>query len=391
MKGLLYLTWRYLRYRPIRSLLLIITVALMIYLPLAVKVIVTESVRLLGARAEETPLLVGPRGSATDLTLSSLYFIPQTLPPLEFLSYRRLQSARQGLVIPLHVRFHAGGNPLVGTTLSYFEQRELTPAHGRLFTRLGDCVIGAKVAEEMNLKVGESVISSPENLFDLAGVYPLKMRITGILERSHSPDDEAIFIDLKTAWVIEGLAHGHQDLTRPEAADAILSEDGGTIRANASVREYNEVTNDNLASFHFHGDQNRYPITSLIVFPKSPKDRALLLARFDAPDATEQILIPATALAKLANTLFATQRLVFYGFCALAAASGVLVILVFLLSLRLRESEMMTYQKIGLAPEGLLFLKISDLIIIVAVGAAVAYLAVEVTATLAPNILPTLL
>ena len=43
----------------------------------------------------------------------------------------------------------------------------------------------------------------PENLFDIAGVYPLKMEVVGILEATHTSDDLGIFVDLKTAWIIQ--------------------------------------------------------------------------------------------------------------------------------------------------------------------------------------------
>jgi hypothetical protein len=44
----------------------------------------------------------------------------------------------------------------------------------------------------MEMSPGDSLISSPENFFDLAGVYPLKMMVVGILHESNSPDDNAI-------------------------------------------------------------------------------------------------------------------------------------------------------------------------------------------------------
>ena len=61
----------------------------------------------------------------------------------------------------------------------------------------------------LGLGPGDSLVSSPENFFDLAGVYPLKMEIVGVLETSDSPDDLAVFTDLKTNWIIMGLGHGH--------------------------------------------------------------------------------------------------------------------------------------------------------------------------------------
>ncbi len=388
MKGILYLAWRYLRHRPLRTMLLVVTVALMIFLPLAVRVFVEESGRLLRLRAETTPLLVGPRGSSVDLTLASLYFLPQQLEPLEFIAYKRLRAARQGLVVPLHVRFHAGGAPIVGTTLAYFEQRGLEPAEGRLFTRLGDCVIGAEVARARGLGVGDRIISSPDNVFDLGGGYPLKMRVTGVLAEANNPDDEAVFVDVKTAWVIEGLAHGHDDA---EEGDVVLSRDEEGVRFNAALREYREVTDENLGTFHFHGNQNTYPITSLIVFPESDKARAILLGRHEGGEATEQAVIPVEAVGRLAETLFSTRKIVFYGFLALALASAVLVVLVFLLSLRLRQREMTTYRKIGMSGRRLLCLKLADALVVVTAGAAIALGGVRILDVFAPSILQSLL
>ncbi len=48
-------------------------------------------------------------------------------------------------------------------------------------------------------------MSSPESVFDITGVYPLKMNVVGILQPTGTPDDDAVFVDVKTAWVIGGL------------------------------------------------------------------------------------------------------------------------------------------------------------------------------------------
>lgn len=391
MTGIPYLTWRYLRHRPLKSVLLTLAVALMIFLPLGVRIFVNESTRVLQSRAVSSPLLIGPKGSAIDLTLASLYFLPQQLEPLKYLSYKQTRALRRGTAIPLHTRFTAADSPLVGTSLGYFEERGLELSGGRLFTRLGDCVIGAEVALERGLEVGDYVISSPENVFDLAGAYPLKMRVTGILEASHSPDDRAVFIDLKTAWIIEGIAHGHEDLASDEAADAVLRTEGDNITANASLREFTEVTDDNIASFHFHGNENDYPITSVLVFPDSEKSRSMLLGRYETSRTTSQIVIPAESVSQLLDTLFSTKDLVFYGFLALGVASGIMVLVIFSLSLRLREAEFSTYRKIGVGSGRLVAVKIGDLMVIVTAGVVLAAVALLATKSLAGSIIPRLL
>ena len=36
---------------------------------------------------------------------------------------------------------------------------------------------GCGIADRLDIKPGDSLVSSPENLFDLAGVYPLRMKV----------------------------------------------------------------------------------------------------------------------------------------------------------------------------------------------------------------------
>jgi len=87
-------------------------------------------------------------------------------------------------------------------------------------------------------------------LFDLAGVYPLKMHVAGILEPTHSADDLAVFVDLKTAWIIQGLVHGHADLTEVIDPTLVMDRSGGKMTATAKLAQYTEITPDNIDSFH---------------------------------------------------------------------------------------------------------------------------------------------
>lgn len=390
-KGIAFLSWAYLAYRPLKTVVLVMAVALTIFLPFALQVFIGESTRILRDRARATPLVVGPKGSSIDLTLNTLYFTPQALPPLGYAAYSRLRESVDGSVIPMHVRFRAGEAPIVGSSLSYFHHRGLETNAGRMMTRLGDCVLGASVAKERGLKPGDTIVSTPENVFDLAGVYPLRMRITGVLEPSHTPDDEAVFVDLKTAWIIEGLAHGHEDLSKPDAADAVLERDEGVIRGNASVREFNEVTDTNIGSFHFHGDTATFPISAVIVLPADEKARTMTLGDYQSEEAGEQIVMPLEAVTQLTDTLFATRRMVLVAFVLLGATALALAALVFILSFRLRDREMTTYHKIGATHATIRLLKSAEVGVIAIAGVLVAVGAVAATRALAAEILPKLL
>ncbi|MEM9444699.1 MAG: ABC transporter permease [Verrucomicrobiota bacterium] len=315
--------------------------------PLGLRTFVTQGAELLLERSQQTPLIIGSKASGLELVLDSLYFRRDVV---EAIPYRELDEAtRQNLgnVVPLHTRFFASKNPIVGTNLDYFAIRELELKKGRDFALLGECVIGAKVAEVRGVGVGDEVISSPEEVFDLAGVYPLKMKVVGVLEETDSADDQAVFVDLKTTWIIEGLAHGHDDISdNVDNASVLSSTDSHTI-ANASVKEYREIDSGNIASFHFHGDADEFPIHALLVFPENQKNKVLFLGRYLDRKKFLSIYQPEQVIEGLLQTVFALEKVILSGLLILSVSMFIIVILVFFLSFKLRSREFETIKRIG--------------------------------------------
>ncbi|MEE9562090.1 MAG: ABC transporter permease [Thermoanaerobaculia bacterium] len=347
MKDVLYLAWRYLAYHRIKSAILIAAITLIVYLPVGLNVIVGQSAEELTARADATPLLVGAKGSPLELALNSLYFETET--PELTTQAAAIRIAETGLAqpIPLYVRFQSRRYPIVGTTLEYFDFRNLSFTAGRPMAVLGECVLGAKAAEDLEVGIGGSVVSSPESVFDLAGVYPLKMKVVGVLAPAYTADDEAVFVDVKTTWVIEGLVHGHQDLSTPEAASGVLKREGDTITANASVVQFNEITEDNIDSFHFHGDLSDYPISAIIAVPNDQKSSTILMGRYEGEEERSQIVQPITVMNELLDTILTIQGFVVGAILLVAISTLATAALVFMLSLRLRRREIETMTKIG--------------------------------------------
>jgi putative ABC transport system permease protein len=347
MTDVLYLAWRYLAYHKVKTIVLVLAVAIIVFLPVGLDIIVSQSAEELTARAQATPLLVGAKGSPLELVLNSLYFESDRPPPMPFAEADRVDQSGLARAIPLYTRFHAAKNPIVGTTLEYFEFRNLHLAEGRLMAMMGECVLGIKAAEAARVEPGGHILSSPESVFDLAGVYPLKMKVVGILEPTGSPDDFSVFVDVKTTWVIEGLAHGHHDLSRAEAATEVLRKEGNKVIGNASVVQYNEITLDNVTSFHFHGDPATFPITSVIVVSEDQKSSDLLRGRYLSDEAQVQIVAPAAVMDDLLGTIFTVRGYVMAAVLIVGFATLATMVLVFTLSLQLRRREMETMQKIG--------------------------------------------
>ena len=375
-----YLAWQYLYFNRLRSSILIACITLIATLPLALELIMNESERQLLSRAQVTPMLLGAKGSALDLVMNSLYFadeVPQTIP-LSVVD----DVMKTGLVavIPLTIRFKARGFPIVATTLDYLDFRKLDVVQGYPFSLLGDCVIGSAVAEKLRLAPGDHLLSSPQTVFNIAGVYPLKMRVTGVLAPTHSADDLAVLIDIKTAMVIQGLAHGHEDLARTNDPSLIIERSASSVTANAKLLEFNEITANNIDSFHPHGDSAQFPITGIIAIPYDDKSRTLLRGRYLDASASLQVVRPAEVIDTLIDNIFRIRNVVDAIILLVGGATLLALMLIFVLSLKLRQREMDTNFRLGCSKATIARLMIAELVIIVTISVVLCSLILFVVA-----------
>jgi len=360
-----FIAWKYISYNRIKTVVLVACITLISFLPFALQLLLAESERQLMSRASQTPLVMGKKGSALDLVMNTLYFGDDVPELMTMTASDRIADTDLALPIPMYVRFQARGNPIVGTTLDYFEFRGLQIARGRQLALLGDCVLGARVAESLALKPGDNLVSSPESLFDLAGVYPLKMKVAGVLKRSHTTDDLAVFVDLKTAWIIQGLGHGHQDVTKLKDPTLVLKRTESNVAATAKLFHYTEISEKNMATFHFHGNLSTYPISAVIADPYDAKSGTILRGRYLSKEETLQIVKPEVVIDSLLQNIFRIKNVLDAVIAVVALATVLAVILVFALSLRLRQREIQTIFKIGCSRMTIAKLIAAEILIIV--------------------------
>ncbi len=387
MNHLLYMAWRYLAHNRMKSIVLVCSIALIVYLPVGLKVIVEQSSDSLTIRAESTPLIIGSKGSPLELALNTLYFESDVPESVAFTEVTRLTGYGNVTAIPIDARFRVGAHPIIGTSLDYFDFRGLRVADGRKMAMLGECVLGSLAAQRLGAALGGSVISSPDSVFDIAGAYPLKMTVVGVLARTESPDDGAVFVDFKTSWVIAGLAHGHQDLSRPEASDQVLEKKDGVVVGNAAVVQYNEITPDNADSFHFHGDTSDFPLTAIIAVPRDNKASALLQGKYLGADERVQIVRPSDIIGELLETVISIQTYVVAAVVVVGLSTLLTTVLVFMLSLQLRRREILTMHRIGGSRRQIIGILATEVVVTVLVGVCLAGLLTALTARFGAEII----
>lgn len=372
MKRIFLLTWRYMAFNKLKSTILVLCIAATLFMPIALQLMINRYEQVMMVRAEQTPLIVGTKGNRFDLTLKSLYFIAETPESICMTDLDEIRATGFARAIPLHLDFSARRFPLVGTTLDYFEFRQLTLHAGTLPLRLGDAVLGAEVAATLGLEPGDAILTDQTSLYNIAAIYPLRMHITGVLAPSHSPDDRAVFTDLKTTWVVQGIGHGHMDLSTTEDDSVILARKEGEVVGNAALRQYSEITSKNMGSFHFHGNPDQFPFSAMIVLPNSQKSATLLKGRYNLSE-TRQMMVPRQVVEELMGIVFKVKRLFDANFILVCLVTGLFISLVVLLSLRLRQTERHTLFKMGSSRLTVFWIQCTELIMVLGIGMVLAF------------------
>lgn len=375
------LAWRHLAFHKVRSLIIILALAISIALPVVMNSLMARGEEATLARASETPWLLGAPGGGVDLVLGALWFLPEPLGTIPMSEANKINETGLATAIPLSMTATASGHALIGTDIEYLRFRGLEVSSGRSFTMPGECLLGANVAEVLRLEPGESILTDPKGLFDIGRGYPLRLKITGVLSPSDSPDDDAIFCDLRTSWIVAGLGHAHRDVSKSNDPTAIMGVIDGRTVASAAVTPYTELTPESLRSLHFHGEPGSLPLEAIILVPRNLKEGTILAGRLDLEEHL-RLVSPTTIVREVLEQVFKVGALLAGVLTATGIATLAVVALVLVLSIRLRREELETLQRIGAPRSATATLLLSEVVLLALFAVALASLALWASAAL---------
>jgi putative ABC transport system permease protein len=306
-----------------------------------------------------------------DLVLQATEFTGgqvQTQIPLSAVAAPTAGALVMELVLGAHVR----GVPVVGVPHEYLEWRGLQAQQGRLSAFLGECVLGADAARTLDAQVEGFLTTSPDQMYSVAGSYPVRLNVAGILARTGTADDRAVFVSRETAWLIAGIGHGHQELGSDAPVDLLLKKDERNITANAGVRQYIQVTHENAANFHFHGDPQTFPVNAAIVVPQSPRQAALLLGRADAAVNALHVVRPAVVIGELFAKVFRVRDLLALVFVVVFGAALLLSATLAALVIRMRAPQIALLHRVGASRGFVARMLGAELLLVLGAAAVVA-------------------
>ena len=151
-------------------------------------------------------VIIGPSGSATQLAMNTLFFTDKPLGTIPYSIVEELEkSGKANAVVPFSMGDSYNDAPVVGTSPELLEGRALS--EGSMFAECGEAVVGWDVARQYGLKPGDALITS-HGLSGGSEHADAPLTVTGVLSRTNTAYDRAVFTPSETIWSLHG---GHDD------------------------------------------------------------------------------------------------------------------------------------------------------------------------------------
>jgi len=192
--------------------LVTLSVAVSVLILLSVQQLRDDARRSFSNAVSGVDLIVGPRGSATELMLYSVFQIGRPSRNMGYAGFEAIQKMPQvRWAVPIQLGDTYKGHPVLGTTPTLFTEfksqgQGLRWAQGRAFAdpashpeAVNEAVLGAEVARRFGHHLGDSLVMThgsgggPEETDH--DDQPLK--VVGILEATGAPIDRAVLVNLE--------------------------------------------------------------------------------------------------------------------------------------------------------------------------------------------------
>ncbi|WP_372964659.1 ABC transporter permease [Marinobacter sp.] len=250
--------------------LVCLTLTLSVTLLLGIQYLRTEIRQSFTNTITGTDLIVGARSGQLNLLLYTVFHIGDATNNIRWSTYQHLEQDRRiDWAVPISLGDSYKGYRVVSTNEQFLERfrygdnHKLDMAQGIWFNELFDVVLGAGVARKLNHRVGNKIIlSHGGGRTSFSNHTDLPFRVSGILEATGTPVDQAVYISLEAMEAIHvgwesGVAIPGRTLSTsaaetrtfmPEAITAVLLGLKSPIQTFQLQRELNQFRQEPLSA-----------------------------------------------------------------------------------------------------------------------------------------------
>ncbi len=243
------IAWIYLWSRWLTTGLTILSVALAVGLISAILTLRDETRARFEEEQQAYDIVVGPPGDPLLLVLNAVYYLGNPTGALPYSEYERLKEHEDVVhAFPIGLGDTYRGSRIVGTIPEIYDYPRTNPvtgedrfpfrlAQGRFFDGPLEAVLGYLVARENpELKLGSrfaGVHGTIELSPDIAEYdhRDNKYEVVGILKRSGTSNDRAIFVDLQSVWDLHEYAADGGEGAASESVGGVRDPEELTVTA----------------------------------------------------------------------------------------------------------------------------------------------------------------
>ena len=357
--NLIKLSWKYLTFRPLSTGLNILLLALGLAIMTVLILIQDQFEKKVTTDAKGIDLVVGAKGSPLQLILSSVYHVdfPTGNIPMEEAQKLAKNRLVKG-VVPLALGDNFKGFRIVGTNYDYLKIYESLPKSGSLWEYPFDVVLGAEVALQTGLVVGDSFTGSHGISVGSHDHDQHDYKVVGILEQKGNVLDRLVLTSIESVW-----------LTHDESEQ----ETDSLSNASSLISVNHEKFHQKVAQTGFPVSDQPREITSLLIQYRNPM-AAIQLPRMINSRTTMQAASPSFEMARLFELLGVGVSLLKGLAIVLLGISGIGIFIALYNSLKERKYDLAILRAIGASRFQLLFLVFLEGIMLTFIGALLGIL-----------------
>ncbi|APZ48174.1 permease [Polaribacter reichenbachii] len=352
------ITLKNIQAKPLYSVLSIITLSLSITLLLGIKQIELSFKNQIENNLENIDLVIGAKGSPLQLVLASVLHLDN---PTGNIFYQEAQKITENSmvkwVIPISYGDNYKGFRIVGSTEKYPELYKAELEQGQFVQKSMEVILGATVAQQLNLKIGDTFLSAHGLLDNDLEVHTEEFTVVGILKPTQKVIDRLIVTRLESIWEV----HQHEE---HEEEEKHYDEDEHTA--------------------HQHSADHQKEITSLLVSLKSK--RALLnFPRKINENTNLQAVLPKYELHKLYDyTSVGFKTIAIIGYLILCIASLSIFMSLYKM-MKERAFDLAILRTYGATRFQLIKMVVYEALILVFLAFTIGYITIKVGATMFIN------
>ncbi|HRE40349.1 MAG TPA: ABC transporter permease [Ignavibacteria bacterium] len=269
--------------RKLSSFLTIVSTMLGVGLIISILIIREETKKAFDQSATGYELIIGPKGSPLQLTLNTVFHIGLPVNNMPYKTYELLKADRRiKTAIPYVLGDNYKNHRIIGTTsdllneFEFIKGKKYTFKEGKTFENKYDAVLGSDVAEKTGLKTGDKFTGSHGvESYEFAEEHnEHDFIVTGILEKTYTPNDNVIFTSLESVWDI------HYHIPESDSKDTLTTNNKETHIHNHS-NEHNHNHDHN--HIHNESDKDTSVVKTLNKIPEERKTISVVLVSLKSP------------------------------------------------------------------------------------------------------------